>query len=57
MNPTTLSNFNSQSYTTDVGTYNVTITNAVPEPSTWAALALGSVAAGFTILRRRSSRA
>ncbi len=57
VNPTTLSNFNSQSYTTDIGTYNVTITNAVPEPSTWATLTLGSVAAGFTILRRRSSRA
>lgn len=56
VNPTTLSNFNSQSYSTDAGTYNVTI-NAVPEPSTWAALALGGIAAGFTFLRRRSSRA
>ena len=57
VNPTIESNFNGNQYDTDHGTYNVTITNAVPEPSTWTALALGSIAAGFTILRRRSSRA
>ncbi len=57
LNPTTEATFNANSYTNDLGTYNVTITNAVPEPSTWAALTLGSLAAGFTFLRRRSSRA
>ena len=58
LNPTTLSTFNGQYLLpTDVGTYSVAITNAVPEPSTWAALALGSLAAGATILRRRSVRA
>ncbi len=56
LNPTTEANFNSLSYTADLGTYTVAIT-AVPEPSTWAALALGSAAAGFTILRRRSGNA
>ena len=56
VNPTTAANFNGQSYSTDVGTYSVAIA-VVPEPSTWAAFALGGMAAGFTLLRRRSSRA
>ena len=58
INPTTLNGFNSNNYdTTSTGQYQIGITSAVPEPSTWAALGLGSIAAGFTILRRRSSRA
>ena len=56
VNPTTLSNFNTQSYTTDRGTYNVTI-SAVPEPSTWATLVLGTLTAAFTFLRRRAGSA
>ena len=65
LNPTTEANFNGNTYYGGAGAYEIDLTsaatafnpNAVPEPSTWAALALGSIAAGFTILRRRSSRA
>ncbi len=59
LNPTTLATFNGATYFAETGDYTVTLTGAataVPEPSTWAALALGSIAAGFTFLRRRSSR-
>ncbi len=66
LNPTTLRTFNSNEFdTTTFGAYEIDLTsaatavnpNAVPEPSTWVALGLGSFAAGVTILRRRSSRA
>ena len=55
LNPTTESTFNGQSYSSDVGTYSVSITNAVPEPSTYALLALGgaAVALGSRRLRRQ----
>ena len=57
LNPTTESGFNAAEYdTTTFGAYRIDLV-AVPEPSTWAALAAGSIAAGFTILRRRNSRA
>ena len=52
LNPTTESTFNGQSYTADLGTYSVSIA-AVPEPSAWAAVALGGVAALGLGLRRR----
>ena len=62
LNPTTESTFNSNSYGGGSGAYEIDLAgaagainpNAVPEPSTWAALALGSLAAGFTFLRRRT---
>ena len=43
-----------------IGLNNITITNvpnAVPEPSTWAAMALGFGALASVILRRRAFRA
>ncbi len=56
VNPTTEFNFNSNNYdTTTTGQYQIGITAAVPEPSTWAAFVLGGIAAGFTILRRRAA--
>ena len=57
VNPTTLSTFNANSYTTDQGTYNVTITSAVPEPSTWAALVLSGVTLGVCLRRRQAQPA
>ncbi len=51
LNPTTEANFNGQSYSNDLGTYNVTITSAVPEPSTW--VVVGASAAALAFLRRR----
>lgn len=60
LNPATLSTFNGNSFGGGTGGYEIDLTSAatgVPEPSTWAALALGSLAAGFTFLRRRASRA
>ena len=54
VNPTTLAGFNSNEYdSTTTGQYQIGITAAVPEPSTWATIAFGSIAAGFTFLRRR----
>ncbi len=64
VNPTTLSTFNSNEYdTTTSGPYEIDLTSAataanpltVPEPSSWAAVALGGVTAGFAFLRRRRS--
>ena len=59
LNPTTLSTFNSNEFdTTTSGAYQVDLTgsatSAVPEPSTWATVALGSVAAAAAAFRRRS---
>ncbi len=52
VNPTTEFNFNSnESDPTDYGTYSVSITSAVPEPSTWAVVAISGAALAF--LRRR----
>ena len=57
VNPATLAGFNSnESDTTTFGNYEIGITpatGAVPEPSTWATVALGGLAAGCTFLRRR----
>ena len=53
VNPTTLAGYNSNEFdTTTTGQYQIGI-NAVPEPSTWAAIAFGGIAAGSTFLRRR----
>ena len=62
LNPTTLATFNGATYVPETGAYAISLTgaapsSAVPEPSTWTALALGSIASGFAFLRRRSSRA
>lgn len=60
LNPTILSNFDSQAYdTTNFGPYGINLTSvntAVPEPSTWAALATGAAAGGFLLLRRRQTQ-
>lgn len=60
LNPATLSTFNGNVTFSQTGSYEIDLTSvataaAVPEPSTWAALALGSIAAGATILRRRNA--
>jgi hypothetical protein len=62
LNPTTEANFNGNEFdTTTSGAYEINLTststafNPVPEPSSWAAVAVGSVAAAFAFLRRRRS--
>ena len=61
VNPTTLSDFDSNAYDpTNFGPYQINLTSvntAVPEPSTWAALATGIAAGGFLLLRRRQKAA
>ena len=57
LNPNTEGTFNGGTFFAETGAYSIAITSAVPEPSTWAALAMGSIAAGFTFLRRRTNRA
>ncbi len=65
VNPATEATFNGNSFGGGAGSYEIDLTsaataanpNAVPEPSTWTAFALGSIAAGATMLRRRSIRA
>ena len=51
LNPTTEANFNGGSYSSDIGVYSVTITSAVPEPSTWAVV--GASAGALAFVRRR----
>ena len=57
LNPTTESTFNGQTYVPETGTYSITLTGAstfaVPEPSTWATLALGTGALALFLRRRR----
>jgi hypothetical protein len=58
LNPTQESNFNSNPFPGGgSGAYEIDLTgsatSAVPEPSTWAAVVLGGVAAAFAFLRRR----
>ena len=61
LNPTTEATFNGNDSDGGTGAYEIDLTstesafnpNAVPEPSTWAAFAVGSIAAAFTFLRRR----
>ena len=66
LNPTTLATFNSNAFVGGgAGAYEIDLTsaatatnpNAVPEPSAWTALGLGSLAAGALILRPRTRRA
>lgn len=63
LNPTTESTFNgNESDTMTFGAYEIDLTSvntavnplAVPEPSTWAALAVGGIVAAFAFLRRRT---
>jgi hypothetical protein len=59
LNPTTEANFNSNTFPGGgSGAYEIDLTGSatvgvVPEPSSWAAVALGGVAAAFAFLRRR----
>ena len=65
LNPTTLATFDSQSFGGGAGAYEIDLSgaataanpNAVPEPSTWAALALGSLATLAITRRRRTASA
>lgn len=51
LNPTTLATFDGQTSTPETGPYSITITSAVPEPTTTAALAFGGLAS-LVFLRR-----
>jgi hypothetical protein len=64
VNPTTEANFNGNSFAGGgSGNYEIDLTStttalipgAVPEPGTWTVVVLGSIAAGFTFLRRHRS--
>lgn len=61
LNPTTLSDFDGAAYDpTNFGAYQINLTGvntAVPEPSSWAALASGLAAGGFLLQRRRRQAA
>lgn len=60
LNPTTFSSFDGATFVPEGGDYSIALTGAataVPEPSTWAALALGGVASASAFLRRRRQQA
>jgi hypothetical protein len=58
LNPTTLSTFNSNNYDDENGNYQIDLTgvDAAPEPSSWAAAALGASLVAYLSLRRGRRR-
>lgn len=64
LNPTTLADFNSNSYASDIGSYRIALTGvtsgpavtaAVPEPASWALMVGGFGLAGGAMRRRRKA--
>lgn len=54
-NPTFLTgSFSLVNYDTGQGNYTLTISNAIPEPATWAMMLIGFGAVGFAMRRRRA---